>query len=108
VYDILNAGPRHRFVVLGESGPFVVHNCVQHLARHVISDAALAVAKTKLGKKYPPALMVHDELVYVVADADAQAMLDLVNEVMRTPPGWWPELVTWSEGDIGQTYGDAK
>jgi len=35
-------------------------------------------------------------------------MLDLVQKVMRTPPIWWPELVTWSEGDIGDTYGDAK
>ena len=21
---------------------------------------------------------------------------------------WWPQLVTWSEGDIADTYGDAK
>lgn len=27
VYDIVNAGPRNRFTVLGTSGPFIVHNC---------------------------------------------------------------------------------
>ena len=24
------------------------------------------------------------------------------------PPEWWPEVVTWSEGDIADTYGDDK
>jgi len=80
-------------------------NIVQHLARCVIADNALKVQElTGLN----PALMVHDELVYVVADDEAQPLLDLVQTVMRTPPLWWPELVTWSEGDIAQTYGDAK
>lgn len=80
-------------------------NIVQHLARCVIADNALTVQKlTNLN----PALMVHDELVYIVPDAEAQQVLDTVQQVMRTPPTWWPELVTWSEGDIADTYGDAK
>ena len=80
-------------------------NIVQHLARCVIADNALAVQKlTKLN----PALMVHDELVYIVPEDEAEIMLGIVQQVMRTPPEWWPELVTWSEGDIADTYGDAK
>jgi len=80
-------------------------NIVQHLARCVIADNALTVQDlTGLN----PALMVHDELVYIVPESESQDMLDLVQKVMRTPPIWWPELVTWSEGDIGDTYGDAK
>ena len=27
VYDLVNAGPRRRFMVMGRSGPFIVHNC---------------------------------------------------------------------------------
>jgi len=80
-------------------------NIVQHLARCVIADNALAVWR-KTGKN--PALMVHDELVYVAPEDEAEALLDTVQETMRTPPEWWPELVTWSEGDIADTYGDAK
>jgi DNA polymerase bacteriophage-type len=80
-------------------------NIVQHLARCVIADNALAV-QTRLGIN--PALMVHDELVYVVPEDEAQTTLDAVQEIMRTPPAWWPELVTWSEGDIADTYGAAK
>lgn len=80
-------------------------NIVQHLARCVIADNALTVQQiTGLN----PALMVHDELVYVVPDDEAEATLATVQQVMRTPPEWWPELVTWSEGDIADTYGDAK
>lgn len=89
-------------------GPKVVENVVQSLARCVIADNALAVARTPLMRNYPPALMVHDELVYVVPDEIAEDALATVQEIMRTPPTWWPELVTWSEGDIADTYGDAK
>ena len=80
-------------------------NCVQALARDVIADDALEVfRRTKLR----PVGMVHDELIYVVPEGEAQGVLDEVQKVMRTPPKWWPQLVTWSEGDIAQTYGAAK
>ena len=80
-------------------------NIVQHLARCIIADNALTVYR-RTG--YNPALTVHDELVYVVADNEAERLLEIVQKTMRTSPIWWPELVTWSEGDIAQTYGDAK
>ena len=80
-------------------------NIVQHLARCVIADNALTVQRD-MGLN--PALMVHDELVYVVDEHAAQGVLDDVQKIMRTPPDWWPELVTWSEGDIADNYGDAK
>ena len=80
-------------------------NIVQHLARCVIADNALTVWR-ETGNN--PALMVHDELVYVVPEDEAEILLDIVQKTMRTPPIWWPELVTWSEGDIADTYGDAK
>jgi hypothetical protein len=80
-------------------------NIVQHLARCVIAENALNVQKNT---GLTPALMVHDELVYVVPEDEAESVLDTVQSIMRTPPEWWPELVTWSEGDIADTYGDAK
>jgi len=83
----------------------VVENIVQHLARGVIAANAMSV---KQEGGYSPSLMVHDELVYVVHKDEADDVLALVQKHMRTPPTWWPELVTWSEGDVGQTYGDAK
>lgn len=83
----------------------VDENCVQALARDVIAGNALDFFKRT---KLRPALMVHDELVYVVPESDAQAALDELQAIMRTPPKWWPSLVTWSEGDVADTYGAAK
>jgi hypothetical protein len=99
-------GPKHRPVPI--YGGKVDENIVQALARNVMVDVILAFSRTSLGKRYRLALTVHDELVYVVRDADARAVLELLMELMATPPVWWPELITWSEGDIAQTYGDAK
>lgn len=82
-----------------------VENLVQALARDVIADNAVAIRKVT---GFSPALMVHDELVYVVPDSEADGVLDTVQSIMRTPPSWWPELITWSEGDIADCYGEAK
>lgn len=83
----------------------VDENVIQHLARNVIMGNALQFRKDT---GFSPALRVHDELVYVVPEADAQNLLDHLQGIMRTPPSWWPELITWSEGDIADTYGAAK
>lgn len=105
VFDIANAGPQNRFVVLGAGGPFIVHNCVQHLARHVLSDNMIEVRRQT---EYWPVHTVHDELIYIAPDDEAGELLDTVQAVMRTPPIWWPELVTYSEGSVGDNYGEAK
>ena len=83
----------------------VTENIVQHLARCVIADNALDYQR-QTGRT--PALTVHDELVYVVPETEAEQALADLQKLMRTPPSWWPELVTWSEGDIADTYGAAK
>lgn len=89
-------------------GAKCVENQVQMLARNVLVDNILAFAQTPLGREYPLAHTVHDEVVYVVKDADAQPVLDSLIELMSQPPSWWPELITFAEGDIAQTYGAAK
>lgn len=86
----------------------ITENIVQHLARQVVADNMLDFRKTEMGKKYPLALTVHDELVYVAREEEAEETLAVLQGIMRTPPKWWPELVVWSEGDVADTYGDAK
>ena len=93
---------RHRTRIYAGKG---VENLVQALARDVLAGNALAFRKAT---GLSPALSVHDELIYVVADELAEDFLELLQSIMRTPPHWWPELVTWSEGDFGQTYGECK
>ena len=87
------------------TGPKACENIVQALARDIIFDDALLFYKST-GLR--PQLRVHDELVYVVPDKEAEPMLAELQRIMRTPPKWWPELLTYSEGDIAQTYGSAK
>lgn len=86
-------------------GPKVVENIVQHLAREVVSDNMLEIQRLT---KQRPVLTIHDELCYVDKEARAPALLKVVQKVMRTPPVFWPQLVTWSEGDIAENYGLAK
>ena len=83
----------------------VTENIVQHLARNVMADNMLELKK-RTGMW--PAHSVHDELIYIVDEALAEPFLGMVQMVMRTPPVWWPELITWSEGDIADSYGAAK
>lgn len=91
--------------MLGDSGPFIVHNCVQALSRDVLYDIKLDVFKMS---GHRPVLEVYDELVYVVKEDAAEDFLTLVQDRMRQPPAWFPQLITWSEGSVADRYGEAK
>ena len=80
-------------------------NLVQAIARDVIAEQALTIRQHT---GYTPALLVHDELVYVVPEAQAEQHLADINHIMRQPPRWLPGIVLWSEGDIAANYGSAK
>jgi DNA polymerase len=96
VYDILNCGPRHRFVVKGASGPFVVHNCIQALARCVMGEAMVRVHK-----RYPIGLTIHDALYCAVRAEEAdQARIDIITE-LRKAPTWLPNMPLDAEGGFG-------
>ena len=82
-----------------------VENLVQALARDVIAEHAVRFYKET---KLRPQLAVHDELVYIVKDGDAEKRLEHLQSIMREGVSWWPELITWSEGDIADSYGEAK
>ena len=84
-------------------GGKLLENICQHLARNIIGEQWLEV-----DKRYPVVLQVHDELVAVVPEDEAEEALEFMLQVMKTSPAWWPELVLNAEGDIGDSYGDAK
>lgn len=92
---------RHKVFIYGGK---VDENIVQAGARDVVFDVALEVFKRT---KRRPALEVYDELVYVVPEDEAEQHLAIVQEEMRRPPSWFPDIVLWSEGDIAQRYGEA-
>lgn len=103
VFDILNCGPRQRFVVAGVNGPFIVHNCVQALSRIIVMYQTLDIHKYN-----PVKLSVHDEAVALSAEDDAKDALAGMLEDMRKPPEWAPDLPLNSEGGYHKRYGKAK
>lgn len=104
VYDLRNAGPRTRFMVRGVSGPFVVHNCVENvcqaLARIIIGDQLLMVAR-----RYPVVLTVHDSIVAMAPEAEAQQAEEYVMGCMRIRPKWAATLPLNCEAKTGASYG---
>jgi len=86
-----------------------VENIVQALARDVVAEHAVRAYKQVYKQTgLRPALTVHDELVYVVPASEAEGVLAEVQSIMRSGVSWWPELITWSAGAIGDTYGECK
>jgi DNA polymerase len=101
VYDILNCGLRHRFVVKGATGPMIVHNCVQALATLIIREQMVAI-----GQYYRVVFQVHDEIIITAPEADAAKAEAKLVEIMSTPPKWAPGLPVICEAGVASNYGD--
>jgi DNA polymerase III epsilon subunit-like protein len=83
----------------------ITENLVQALARDVMADITVRLYKLY---KFEPCLLVHDEYVMILPEREAESGLRVINDEMRKPPKWWPELILHSEGDIGDSYGQCK
>jgi len=84
-------------------GGKILENCVQALARIHTMDAAL-----RIRKQLPLAMQVHDELVYVVPDADVVNVKQLLHGEMCRPPSWAYDLPLAADVGTGENYGEAK
>lgn len=87
VYDIVNAGPRHRFVIMTDEGPVIAHNCVQATARDIMAHAKLAIEASKTWKLV---LSVHDELIAEREIFSEKSLEDFIALLKKLPP--------WAEG----------
>jgi len=83
-------------------GGKVVENITQAVARIVVSEQMV-----RIGRRYPVALQVHDEIVCVVPEDQADACKQFMMDVMSTPPKWAPDLPVACEADVGVNYGEA-
>lgn len=104
VYDLLNAGPRSRFVVRGSSGPFIVHNCVENicqaLARIVIGEQMLMIAR-----RLRVVMTVHDAVGSIAPTKEAEEARTFVEQCMRIRPKWSALLPLNCESKMGASYG---
>ena len=83
-------------------GGKMLENIIQALARICVMDAAVRIRNTY---GYQLKLQVHDELVYIVPEADAETVMQNVIKEMRVRPSWAPNLPLDAEGGIGPSFG---
>jgi DNA polymerase len=82
-------------------GGKVIENVCQALARIVIGEQMLRVAK-----KYKVAMTVHDAIGCIVPEHEAQTGKEYVEMCMKMRPKWALDLPLNCEAGIGKTYGD--
>ena len=92
VYDILNCGARHRYVVLGNTGAILSHNCVQATARDCLRESMLALADAGCDIR----AHVHDEVI--ISEPVGGRTVDEIAEIMGRPLPWAPGLPLRGDG----------
>jgi len=98
VYDILNCGPRQRFVVRGHSGPFIVHNCTQAFCASLLRTAVRHLDDAG----WPVVMHTHDEVLVEVGEDEIEEAKAALQEAMLTNP--WPDLPLAAEPEYGYSY----
>ena len=93
VFDLLNCGPRHRFVVLTEVGPMIVHNCVQAIARDCLREAMLNLEHDGWDMRFT----VHDEIVCSEPEHSGRGWERMAAQ-MAMPIDWAPGLLLRADG----------
>jgi len=81
----------------------ITNNITQALARIVMTDGMLRVSK-----RYPVVGTVHDELIALAPEDEAQEALDWVLEQMTMEPSYMPGIPLAADGGTNLRYGDAK
>ena len=94
----------HDMVVANLYGGKVVENAVQALARKVLVEAELRLAKNGLRA----VLSAHDELVFVVRDDQVLPVKLAIHLAMSRAPKWMPKLPVAVSVSHGQTYAETK
>lgn len=82
-------------------GGKIVENCCQALARIIIGEQMLMVAK-----KYKVVMTVHDAIGCIVPEQEVERAKEYVEICMRIRPEWAPELPLNCEAGYGKSYGD--
>jgi len=98
VYDILNCGPRRRFVVKGSDGPVIVHNCVQASCAILLRDLVHLFRDLCV-------FHVHDEIILEIARELADALVIELRREMEAPPAWCADLLLSAQPIIMEVYG---
>lgn len=85
-------------------GAAFLENIIQALARIIAMNAAVRLANRGLFFK----LQSHDELVFIVPDAEVDSAMKIIHSEMVKPPSWAPDIPLKASVGFGQSYADAK
>jgi len=86
-------------------GGTVIENMCQALARIILMEQASQIRRET---GYRAKLNVHDELIYLIRDHEAEDFLKRGEEIMHISPDWAEGLPVAAEGAMGDSYGDCK
>lgn len=92
-------GPRNKRLY----GGALTENIVQAVARVVMTDGMRRVLK-----RYPVVLTVHDEIVALVPEREAEEAVVWCNDQMTITPSYMPNLPLKAGTSFAKRYGDAK
>ena len=85
-------------------GAKMMENIIQFLARQIIRNAALRIADSG----YNFVLQAHDELVFIVRDAEVDKAKEIIHTEMTRRPTWAQTLPLKADIGVGQSYGETK
>ena len=94
VYDLVNCGPRSRFVILAGDQPLIVHNCeniTQAIARDCLAESMLALDEAGFDQRFT----VHDEDIIESYQPDD---LKKIEAIMGRDLTWAPGLPLRADG----------
>lgn len=97
VYDIVNAGPKHRFLVRTRNGrPLLVSNCSQAVAADLMSHGA----RTAEERGMPPFALIHDQ---ALALRQGRSPIEFAAALTDLPP-WARTLPLKAEAKVAPYY----
>jgi len=103
VYD--NSKPQSVYISKGMAtrvyGGLVTENICQAVARCVVGEQALRIAK-----RYKVVLTVHDAVACIARIEEQEEAQRYVEECMSWRPAWAQTLPLACESGVGATYGD--
>ena len=82
-------------------GPRLAENVIQALARVVITDQMLEIHAMP---QLDVVMQVHDEIIAIGSEHNADVTMDKVLQIMKTPPSWCSDLPLDAEGGVSQIY----
>lgn len=97
-------------------GGSLTENVIQSLARIIVGYQMLDIRREldmkswqkDDGKIRKVVHMVHDEVIVVVPEDEADETKAMMERIMSTPPAWAKGLPVACEAGVGKTYGEAK